>query len=88
MTIEVIGLAAGLLTTVSSLPQIYRILKTKSAQDISLYTYLMILPGVLLWLLYGVSADAIAVILWNTIAFVFNGTIFILKIADDYKALP
>jgi MtN3 and saliva related transmembrane protein len=45
-----IGLAAGFLTTISFVPQITRIWKTRSAEDVSKKMFLAIAFGVFLWL--------------------------------------
>jgi MtN3 and saliva related transmembrane protein len=86
--IEVIGLLAGFLTTLASLPQLYKIIRHKRARDISLACYGLLVPGVLLWLVYGLSAGALAVIVWNSIALLTNGGILALKILDSWKARP
>jgi MtN3 and saliva related transmembrane protein len=45
-----IGLAAGLLTTVSLIPQVTKIWKTKSAKDVSRKMFIAFCVGVALWL--------------------------------------
>jgi len=62
---EIIGLIAGALTTGSFLPQVLKVLRSKSARDISLLFSLMILAGNLSWLVYGFYLKALPIILWN-----------------------
>jgi MtN3 and saliva related transmembrane protein len=62
-----VGLAAGTLTTLSSVPQILRIFRTKSAGDLSLVTISMFAAGTALWIAYGVATGTVPVILWNSI---------------------
>ncbi len=51
---DLIGMAAGFCTTVSFCPQIVRIQRTKSAEDVSLVMIFILLAGIALWLLYGI----------------------------------
>ena len=47
---ELIGLAAGALTTIAFVPQVLKIWKSKHAHDISLATFAIFSSGVALWL--------------------------------------
>jgi MtN3 and saliva related transmembrane protein len=56
----IIGASAAVLTMFSFIPQIVKVLKTKSAKDVSLITLLQLSSGVLLWIAYGIHLkDAI-----------------------------
>ncbi len=77
---EVLGLLAGALTTISFLPQLLRILKTKSTEDISLWMYLVFVSGVALWLVYGFLIDSIPVIAANSVTILLAGWILVKKI--------
>ena len=75
----VIGLAAGVLTTVSFVPQIMKILKTKSAEDVSRKMFIAIAVGVALWLVYGILLKQWPIIVWNSVSLVLAGAILALK---------
>lgn len=75
----VIGLAAGFLTTVSFVPQIMKILKTKSAEDVSRKMFIAIAVGVALWLVYGILLKQWPIIVWNSVSLVLAGAILALK---------
>ena len=68
---EILGLLGGALTTFGYVPQFVRILKLKSAREISLPFTLSFLAGATCWLSYGVLLGLMPVILWNSIGFVF-----------------
>ncbi len=53
MNTELIGIAAGAFTTLSFVPQVIQVVKTKSTKDISLPMFLMFTIGIFLWLVYG-----------------------------------
>jgi MtN3 and saliva related transmembrane protein len=77
---ELIGLAAGALTTVSFVPQVLKTWKSRSAKDISLGMFLMFSLGVALWLIYGVGIASTPVILANAITLVLALSILLMKI--------
>src|SRR3569832_681532 len=65
--INLLGLTAGCLTTVSFLPQVVKTWKSRSADDISSGMFALFSAGVLLWLLYGLELGALPIIIANTI---------------------
>ncbi len=73
LSIELIGMTASIMTTVSSLPQILKIIRTKSVDDISLFTIIILVTGLGLWTLYGILIANIPII-------ISSGTQFILEI--------
>jgi len=66
-TIEIIGLIAATCTTLAFVPQVFKAWKYKSTQDISLTMYLVLLLGLILWLIYGLHHNSLAIILANSI---------------------
>ena len=64
----VVGLAAGLLTTLSLVPQVTKIWKTRSAKDVSRRMFIAFCLGVSLWLVYGVVKSDLPMIIWNSIS--------------------
>jgi len=84
--IEVIGLTAGACTTLSFLPQVFHTWRTKSVEDISLRMYLLLSLGVILWLVYGVSLQSLALILTNGVTLVLAGTVLAMKVAYGRKS--
>jgi MtN3 and saliva related transmembrane protein len=81
MKIEMlIGLMGGTLTTISFVPQVLRVWKTRSAKDLSFTMFLLFAIGVLLWLIYGIILKEWPVILANSVTLVFTIIILIFKI--------
>ncbi len=74
-----IGFAAGFFTTVSFVPQITKIWKSKSAEDVSKKMFLAVAFGVSLWLVYGILLQQWPIIIWNSISLVLASTILFLK---------
>lgn len=83
--VEILGIIAGTLTTTSFLPQLIKIIKTKSAKDLSLGMFIIFTTGILLWLIYGILTKTLAIIIANSITFLIASTILILKVRYDKK---
>jgi MtN3 and saliva related transmembrane protein len=77
---EIIGIAAGVCTAISLLPQIIKIVKEKKAQDISLFYLLVLLFGLALWTFYGFLKDDIPIIATNIFSMILNMAMIILGI--------
>jgi MtN3 and saliva related transmembrane protein len=77
---NLVGLAAGFLTTVAFVPQAAQIWKAKSARDISLPAFGAFALGVLLWLAYGLLRGELPIILWNAVTLVLAVAILAMKV--------
>ncbi|UVT17039.1 MAG: SemiSWEET transporter [Nitrospira sp.] len=75
-----IGLVAGTLTTIAFLPQLTKILKTRSTKDVSTAMFIIFSTGVLLWLIYGLLIHSIPVIIANAITLALASVILFLKV--------
>ena len=78
--ISIIGFGAATLTTAAYVPQAIKTIKTKQTKDISLWMYVMMLLGILLWLTYGVYHKDWPIILANCITSLLVITILAIKI--------
>jgi MtN3 and saliva related transmembrane protein len=78
--ITLLGVVAGILTTISFLPQVIKAWKTKQTKDISLGMYSIFVTGVALWLIYGFAINDLPVILANAVTLVLAGFVLIMKI--------
>jgi MtN3 and saliva related transmembrane protein len=74
-TIAMIGLGAAALSTVSLLPQLFRVWKTKSVKDISTGYCGVMFTSVALWLAYGVLSADMPVIAANSVVVVQSAAI-------------
>lgn len=76
---ESIGLLAGTLTTLSFVPQVLKIWRTRSGRDVSYGMFLLFSLGVGLWLIYGIARSAPSIILANAVTLVLALTVLVLK---------
>ncbi len=65
-----IGITAALLTTFGFVPQILKMLRTRSSKDVSLATLFQFSAGVILWALYGLYIRDSIIIVANVITFI------------------
>lgn len=77
---ELFGLIGGALATSGFIPQIIRILRLKSAREISLPFTLLLLIGTICWLIYGLLQNLPAVIFWNAILLVLMAILLYTKL--------
>ena len=76
---DALGLVAGALTTLAFVPQVVRIVRTRSAYDISWGMFSILAVGSALWLWYGIRLDSLPLIATNVITLTLQITIFMLK---------
>jgi len=67
ISIEWIGFIAALLTTGAFVPQVLKIIKTKSTEGLSLTMYMSMFVGIMLWLFYGIKIQSISMIVANVV---------------------
>lgn len=77
---EYIGIAAGICTSVSLLPQLLKLIKEKNARDLSIAYLAILLIGLALWVMYGIRKEDLPIIITNTFAVALNATILVIGI--------
>ena len=79
-SLTALGLVAGGLTTASFVPQVRKIWKTKSAEDVSLAMFAAFCVGVSMWLAYGVIKGEVAIIVTNAVTLALGAAIVCMKL--------
>ena len=74
-----LGFVAGVLTTLSFVPQVYKAWSTKRCDDLSWGMLLTFASGVALWLIYGLLLWALPIVLANAITLTLIVAILVLK---------
>ena len=77
--IDIIGIAAGIFTSSSIVPQIIKTLKKKKAREVSVFMFIVMMTGNALWVYYGFDKSDIAIISTNFLALGLNITMVVLK---------
>lgn len=78
--IDIVGYIAAFCTTIAFVPQLIRVLRLKSARDISLGMISIFTFGVLAWLFYGILLRSLPVIVANAVTLLLSLSLLILKL--------
>ncbi len=78
--IEVIGLAAGMLTAGSMLPQVIKSWKEKKAEDVSMIMLIVLIAGIALWIYYGIRKNDLPIVVTNAFSLLVNAVMIWLRI--------
>lgn len=81
--ISLIGYLAASLTTLSFLPQAFKVITTRNTQGISGLMYVMFVCGLTLWLVYGVMIEDTAVSVANLLTLLFALPVLIIKLRGE-----
>jgi MtN3 and saliva related transmembrane protein len=85
MTPTLIGILAGICTAISMIPQLIKIIRDKKAEDISVFSFVVLISGVALWILYGLIKHDLPIIYTNVFSFLVNVTVLILSLKIKRK---
>ncbi len=80
MSPEFFGFTAAVLTSIAFSPQLIKIFKTKSADDVSLSMLIIFISGLIFWIVYGIKVNSIPVLAANITTLILNISILILKV--------
>ena len=65
--VELAGHAGSFLSSVTFIPQVYKVWKSKSADDLSIYMLFIIFLSTIVWIIYGVNLSLAPVYICNSI---------------------
>jgi len=77
---QIIGLAAGVCTAISLLPQVVKTIRKKEAEDVSLLMLVVLGTGLALWIVYGIKRNDLPIIVTNSFSILVNITMVVLRI--------
>lgn len=70
--IDLLGITAGCISSITFLPQVIKTWKTKSAADVSLLMFTFATISVIMWLVYGIILLNIPIIFTNSMVLLFS----------------
>ncbi len=79
---EIIGYIAATLTTVSFVPQVILVYKTKDTDSISLSMFLIFSIGTFAWAMYGILLHQLPIIVANGITLILALYILYMKVTE------
>jgi len=79
--VEIIGMFAGICTTLSFVPQVYTVwsMRPTPAAAVSLPMYILFVAGVIGWAFYGIKVKSPSIIIVNSVTSVLALSILIYK---------
>ena len=77
---ELFGYLAAFLTTISFIPQVIHVWRSKHTKDISLGMYSIFTLGIVVWFIYGILLGSWPIIIANTITIVLAGSVLAMKL--------
>jgi MtN3 and saliva related transmembrane protein len=77
---EILGYAAGFVTTLTFLPQVIKTWKEKSSKDISLMMFLIAAANEIMWVAYGILKNDMVIILTNVVVLLLSSIMITLKL--------
>lgn len=81
--VDILGYAAGAITSLTFLPQVIKTWKEKSAKDISLMMFLIAAVNEIMWIVYGALLNNWVIILTNSLVLAMSLTMIVFKL--NYK---
>lgn len=76
---KIVGIAAGVFTGTSMLPQLIKILKEKKASQVSVFMLVILIAGLSLWVWYGFLKMDWPIIVTNLFSLVVNLAMIFLR---------
>ncbi|WP_051052749.1 SemiSWEET family sugar transporter [Fulvivirga imtechensis] len=86
--IEIVGHLGALLSSITFIPQVYKVYKSKSVGDLSLYMMLIVFSSTLVWLVYGIALTLWPVILANGFICFLSTLLIYFKFAFAKRTIP
>lgn len=80
-----IGIAAGIITAISLLPQLAKVIREKKAENISVIYLLTLMTGLSLWIWYGILREDLPIIFTNGFSVLVNIILMVLVIKYKKK---
>jgi MtN3 and saliva related transmembrane protein len=75
---QYVGIIAGIFTAVSLLPQLIKLIRTKKAEDLSMFFLVILFCGLGLWIWYGFLRSDLPIIATNIFSLLINTMMIVL----------
>jgi MtN3 and saliva related transmembrane protein len=72
MNAQVVGIVSSVLTAVSMLPQLIKVIREKDAENVSIVMLSVLLAGLAMWIYYGVLIKDLIIIVSKSFSVLLN----------------
>ena len=79
-SVDVLGLVAASLTSLSFLPQVIKTVRSRDTTSISLFMYSLFVTGVGCWLIWGIMVNQVPVIIANVVTLLLAAVMLGMKL--------
>ena len=79
---SIVGFLAGMCTIIAFWPQVWKVVKTKNTESISIIFLIILTTGSLMWVMYGVRIDKKIIFIANSSTLVMSSIILIYKVKN------
>lgn len=76
---EILGYSAGVVTTLTFLPQVIKTWRERSAKDVSLWMFIIAAINEIMWVAYGILINNLVIILTNALVLTMSVTMIFFK---------
>ncbi len=83
--IQILGYTGSFLSSITFIPQVIQVYKTKSTKDLSTNMLSIVVLSTIIWIFYGIGLKAWPVILCNTIIFILSSWLIYFKLSNEKK---
>jgi MtN3 and saliva related transmembrane protein len=83
--IEIVGHTGSLLSSLTFVPQVYKVWQTRRTQDLSLTMMIIVLTSTIVWIVYGVALTLWPVIICNSIISILSLLLIYFKLTFETK---
>jgi MtN3 and saliva related transmembrane protein len=83
--IELVGHTGAFLSSITFIPQVYKVWQSKSVGDLSTAMMFIVFSSTIVWLVYGIALNLWPVILCNGIICVLSALLIYFKFAYSKK---
>lgn len=80
-----VGHAGSLLSSITFMPQVYKVWQTKRTQDLSLSMMFIVFSSTIVWIIYGVGLMLWPVIICNSIIAILSLMLIYFKLTFEKK---
>ena len=85
LAIDAVGYVAGFFAAIITMPQIYKIIKLKKADDLSIWMIILLALTSSLYIFYGILIKSTPLVVTDSLALLLDIILLILKIAFDMR---
>ncbi|WP_245259096.1 SemiSWEET family sugar transporter [Salinarimonas rosea] len=78
----VVGTVAGLCSTVSFVPQVWKSWREGDTEAISKRMYVVTVSAFSLWIVYGLMIWSLPIIVFNALSLVLSGSVLVMKLRN------